>query len=369
MKPLYPSLIFPDTDIFTYRQFPLLLFTAPLYFLQPVESDPEEGESGLDIFLKSGLVQTHCPAPLNEDRGRFMHLIDDIRNRKDDYAAQLSALTMAAMSSPDEESSGEKRYQIISAMLGSSAAPASKDNDPRLDLWQARLVLAISEILKKEEDDLQQELQLLDAQEVEMFRSLQGDIGSDETDPFSELERITARLESGRPREAKMLFRSWLKLMKTAPTPDISLFLASSVDGGDQLLNEFDRKHDQAALPILELNLPDRIEAGPTHVVSQVQRFHDDSAEVREQIYGDLESLVNKDRLSLDSAENLLPTGPDYISRWNDLVEDHFPAGSHAVSSLLFYLLPNCPIADLLGLTTSTAAPRSAHGLFAVLKR
>ncbi len=368
MTRLYPSLVFPDTDIFTYRQFPLLLFGSPVYFLQPVEPDSTGREDGRELFISSGLCQAHNPAPLQEDRQRFVHLINDIRNRKDDYAAQLSALTVAAMSSRSQGSGGEERHQIISAMLGNMPSPISP-NSSRLDLWQARLVLAISEILIKEEEELREELQLLDAQEMEMFKSLQGDSGQEGTDPFDEIERITARLERGRPRELKMRFGSWMTLMKAAPVPEVALFLASSTDSGDQLIDLYEKKEKGAVRPILELNLPERIEAGPTHVITQVQRFHDESREARQRICADLDALVNKKHLAEDSSKNLLPVGPDSLGRWNDLVENHFPASSHGKSSLLFYLLPNCPLADLLGLESTAAAARPVHGLFAVLKR
>ena len=369
MKPLYPSLVFPDTDIFSYHQFPLLLFGSPLYYLQPVESDPDAPPHDRDVFINSELCRAHIPAPLKDDRQRFTRLIRDIGERKDDYAAQLSALTMAAMSSKKDKFAGEKRYQIISSLLGSTAAVPSKEIDTQLDLWQARLVLAISEILKKEKEDLHQELQFLDAQEMEMFRSLQGETEPEETDPFRELERIKAGLEEARPREIKMRFRSWLTLMKNAPLPDAALWVASSPEAGDELFNEFEKQSKKLPLPILELSVPDRIEAGPTHVVSQVASFLKDSAPIRTKIITDLEALINSAALSSDSADNLLPSGGNYPAQWGELIEDHFPAGSHGRSALVFYLLPHSNIASLLGCVPGTGRPQPVHGLLAVLKR
>ena len=369
MKPIYPSLIFPDTDIFNYRQFPLLLFGCPLYYLQPVEPDPDTPDNDRDIFIDSGLCRAHIPAPLEDDRQRFTRLIHDIGERKDDYAAQLSALTMAAMSSKRDKFGTEQRYQIISSLLGNTAAAPAKENDKQLDLWQARLVLAISEILKKEKEDLHQELQLLDAQEMEMYRSLQGETGAEETDPFRELERIKADLEEARPREVKMRFRSWLTLMKNAPLPDAALWIASSPEAGDELFNEFEKGSDELPVPILELSMPERIEAGPTHVVSQVSSFLKDSAPIRTKIISDLDSLINAPALSSDSADNLLPSGGNYPAQWAELVEDHFPVGSHGRSALTFYLLPNCDIASLLGFEPTTGRSPTVHGLLAVFKR
>ena len=370
MKPLYPSLIFPDTDIFSYKQFPYLLFGTPLRFLELVEPDPNDQPGDRDIFIDSGLCKPHNPSPLGEDRSRFQRLISDIKERKDDYAAQLSALTVAAMSSKKEKSAGEERYQIISSLLGSPAAGSLQTQEDLFDLWQARLVLALAEILAREEEELQQELQLLDSQEMEMFLSLQGETGPDETDPFSELEQISAHLNRARPGEMKMRVRSWLTLMRSAPFPAVSLWLASSPEAGDELITKYEKHHEPPPLPVLELGLPDRIEAGPTHVVNQVTAFLNDSVALRNSIYDDLDSIVKVSHLSSEQEANLLPSSGGYLGQWDELVEDHFPAGSHGRSSLLFYLLPNCPIAELLSLDQAASSNSSpVHGLFAVLKR
>ena len=370
MKPLYPSLVFPDTDIFGYRQFPLLLFGCPLCYLQLVEPDPDDDiPDDNRIFIDSGLYHPHLPAPLADDRERFARLIHDIRERKDDYAAQLSALTMDALSEKKEKNWDEQRYQIISSLIGPKMRASSTEIDQQLDLWQARLVLAIAGILKKEKEDLLQEMQLLDAQEIEMLRSLQGEAGTEDEDPFAELQRIKAGLDDAHPREVKVRFQSWLRLMKQAPLPDTKLWLASSPEAADELFNEFDKRNEGAPSPILDLAIPDRIEAGPTYVVSRVKSFLEDSAQLREKVIAELEALINTAGLSSDSAENLLPSGSEHSSRWAEIVEDHFPAGSHGSATLRFYLLPNCPVAELLRLEAGTAASLTAHGLVAVLQR
>lgn len=370
MKPLYPSLVFPDTDIFGYRQFPLLLFGCPLYYLQTVEPDPDDNAPDENaIFIDSGLCHPHLPSPLADDRERFTRLIHDIRERKDDYAAQLSALTIATLSEKKEKSGGEERHQIISSLLGSKVTSGSADRDAQLDLWQARLVLAIAEILKKEKEDLLQEMQLLDAQEIEMLRSLQGEAGAEDDDPFAELQRIKAGLDDARPREVKIRFQSWLRLMKQSPLPDTKLWLASSPEAADELFTEFEKRNNGLPLPILELRTPSRIEAGPTYVVSRVTSFLEDSASLREKIIAELEALINNAGLSSDSAENLLPSGSKHATLWAETVEDHFPAGSHGSATLRFYLLPDCTIATLLGLEPGTPGSQPAHGLIAVLQR
>ena len=281
----------------------------------------------------------------------------------------LSALTMAALSDNKARSGGEERYQIISSLLDSKVIADSGDRDEQLDLWQARMVLAIAEILIKEKEDLLQEMQLLDAQEIEMLRSLQGETDTDDEDPFAELQRIKADLDGARPREIKIRFQSWLRLMKQAPLPDAQLWLASSPEAGDALFNEFERRSERIPLPILELTMPDRIEAGPTYVVSRVSSFLNDSADLRTKMIAELEALVNNSGLSPDSADNLLRSGSEHSGLWAQMIEDHFPAGSHGSASLRFYLLPNCTTSTLLRLEPGRPDKQPAHGLVAVLKR
>jgi hypothetical protein len=67
--------------------------------------------------------------------------------------------------------------------------------------------------------------------------------------------------------------------------------------------------------------------------------------------------------------DDLLPASSDDISRWNHLVENHFPAGSHGHSSLYFYLLPDCSISNLLDLSSPTAAVQPSHSLLGVIRR
>jgi hypothetical protein len=83
----------------------------------------------------------------------------------------------------------------------------------------------------------------------------------------------------------------------------------------------------------------------------------------------ELEALVNNSGLSPDSADNLLRSGSEHSGLWAQMIEDHFPAGSHGSASLRFYLLPDCAITSLLGLEPGSPSRQPTHGLAAVLKR
>jgi hypothetical protein len=369
MNPQYPSLVFPDTDIFNVRQFPLMLFGTPLYYLQPVESDPDrDDESDHDCFIKRGLCQALTPVPLGEHRDRFLRLIHDIKSRKDDYAAQLSALTVAALGESKQTAEGEHRHQIASSLLGQHVSNIPENNELDAKRWQARLVLAIAETLEQEESELQQELQLLDAQELEMLRSLQGDGDEDEPGPLKTLKQISGDLVRARPQVQKMRFRSWRTLMGAAPVPPVFFWLASSRDAADQIFNVYERASDHHVRPILQVPLPNHIEASEVYVCEQIETFQKDAEETIRQLCGSLGRVTLRSDLSFDSADDLLPDDTQSLTHWNELLDYHFPAGSHGRASLVFYLLPFCNIADMLHLE-SAHTTRAEHALLGVLKR
>lgn len=365
----FKTLLFPDTTISKDKLYPLFLFCSPLHFLQLVEADPEDNQqSDTDIFTEQGLCQGHTPVPLGKDRDRFLHLVRDIRERKDDYAAQLSALTMAAMSAPQAPRREEKRTEIISSLLAghSLSQPTSPEE---LELWQARLVLAIAEMLEEDEEVLQQQLNLLDSRELEMFRTLQGNDGTDEDDPFVELEQIRAQMETRRPEDEKKRFNSWVRLMATFPLPPDIFWLASSPDSGDQIINRFDKEKNRSAMPIFRLTLPAKISVSTNYLVQQIKDFHQAAHRVHQKITNDLIELAQVDDYDPASVDLLLPATGDWSGQWDAILDNHFPASNHGRSELTIYLLPDRPIADLLKLQQTTHVPGSfKHGLLGIFR-
>jgi hypothetical protein len=364
----FKTLLFPDTDICKDRLYPLLLFFSPLHFLQPVEPDPANSQKAeSDIFMEQGLCQGHTPVPLEKNRERFLHLIKDIQERKDDYGAQLASLTMAAMSTPPSAKRGDSKHEIISSLLSGHSLSISSSTE-EIKLCQARLVLAIAEILEKDEDDLQQNLDMLDGQEMEMFLSLQDDAG-DKDDPFAELEQIKARMETRRPQAEKNRFRAWTQLISRYQLPEDLFWLASSQDSADQIINKFEKKTSGIAIPVLSLPFPARINVSTGYLIKQIKDFHQDAEQIRLAIKNDLENLAQVEDYDPGSAEMLLPGTTDWVEKWEIILEDHFPASNHGRSQVTIYILPDSPIPDLLSLQLKkTAVNPLRHGLLGVLK-
>jgi hypothetical protein len=300
-----------------------------------------------------------------EERTRFMQLIQDIKSRKDDYSAQLASLTVAGLSDPVGGRGNEFRSQIIASLL--TEADRSQEAAARqAELWKARLVLAIGEILDQEEEELLQSLSLLDASELQMLQDLQGDDSKDSDELLKGLQQIRANLEKPRTRDVRLRFQAWQRLMRCQPAPDVELWLASSRDNADEIFNLLEKK-DQAPLPILRLTIPREIGVSPVHLINQVLDFQAEAAPLQRSVTEDLHEICQAELSRPLPAELLLPGSGNYIDVWDALVEKHFPKSSHGSAFLTFYLLPATSIAELLSLETNSEPQE--NGLLAVLQR
>ena len=132
------SLYFPGTTLYSISQYPLFLLFSKIHLLRIAEHNIHgNGGEATDSFIKSGLCQPHIPCPLGDDLRRFIHLINDIKNRRDDYGSQLSALTLAAMPAYSQNS-GDSRQEIISSLLsGDQLFPNKQKEQKDLEIWQA----------------------------------------------------------------------------------------------------------------------------------------------------------------------------------------------------------------------------------------
>jgi hypothetical protein len=359
------TMLFPDTNVFRDSLYPVLLLCSPLHYLQPVEPLAEQRETDTDLFMEKGLCQAHTPALLEEaERQRFLHLIHDLKNRKDDYAAQLSTLTVAELSAPGAGLAGDTRSQIISTLIGQDSGTA--DREKTAELWKARLILAIGEVLDQEQEELMASMNLLDASELEMLAELQGDDSAEADELLTKIQQVRTDLAKPRQREVKMRFWAWLKLTQCEPAPEVQMWLASSRDAADEVFNLLESR-DEQPLPVLKLAIPGEIGVSPAHLVDQVLHFQSAASPLCEAVSADLQELCNAELVSPAPAELLLPGRDDYVDKWDGLVEELFPRNSHGRAWLTFYLLPHCQVPELLTLQHSAAD--ALHGILAVLHR
>jgi hypothetical protein len=365
----FDTLFFPETDIFNEKRYPLLLFFAPLHFLQVVEPGPDSiTNSEAELFLKRGLCQAHVPAPLGDNREQFLQLIHDIGERKERFVAQLSGITTASDPLPAGNKPLDFKYSIVSSLLqkyGMKRAITGTD----LQLWQARLVLAIAEILDSNEEALREQFSFFNEDEIAAFRALQEETDPDEEDLFSESENIKAGLEKSRLGNIAKRFDAWLRLLQNQPIPPVKVWLASTRASAEQIFNRYESTSKAHAVPLLKLAIPAQIAASGKYVLEEIEKFHKSTIHIHRGLVADFERAVRTVPYVRDMEESLLPYGTDWAEQWENALDDVFPASNYGRNDITFFLLPDQPIVRLLSLpeSPSISDDGAGHGLLAVL--
>lgn len=329
------ALLFPGTTLTSARHFPLLLLFRPLSLLLPVEP-PEQADSTADIFTRSAICQAITPCPLGDDRQRFLQLIADIRNRKDDYAAQLSALTLAAMTRNGQQKESEQ--SIIATLLGGHrlAEQVKPEDDRQARLWQARLVLKIAEILDEEEEDLGKQLALLDDQQDDLFKRLHGQIeGEDEEDLVAELEQLRRKMSSPDRKAVRNRLNAWKQLLMLGEVPNLPIWLTTMPEAADLLLEDWPGAGGSNKL-LCTLALPAHIGWTAEAALARIEPFRTEAASILTNL---AEALAGSDQARLEGL----------VQQWQAAIEQAFPTATNGRCQLRIYdLRPTC-CAVLLG--------------------
>lgn len=326
------TLLFPNTEIFSGRQFPLFLLFPEIHILQPVE--PEETvHDGADIFNSEGLCQAHTPCPLGEDRDRFQHLIRDIRDRKDDYAAQLNILTVAGLSekksSIDDSSRG-----IVASLLGTAQVEPEED-DGAPALWQARLLLKIAEHLDREEEEVAMQMALLDDEEGNLFKALQGEMGEEEETLFDEVLQLKNMMS--RPSAGSVLNRlkAW-SLIYSRAAVEPRVWATQMEEAADSLLEQYEEKMNLPLKPFLQLELPANIGWGSENAYREAIGFRTANKELLSALWEMILSGNKGEDNTLEAA-------------WSESVEQQFPKEQTGRITVMFYAMSGISCGNLLG--------------------
>ncbi len=351
------TLFFPGTDIYSIRQYPIFLIFQKIHLIKPVEEDPAgpHGESS-DSFIKSGFCQAHTPCPLGEDRKRFLHLVQDIKNRKDDYAAQLSSLILAAKSresTTDEDS----EQTIISSLFEPDDQKKAKSLQAEREgkLWQARLVLEIGEILDQEEEEIARNLAMLEDDQAELFKALHGDFEEFEDDsPFAELSQLESNMSAANSGNTEKRFSCWKTLYLESDLEENEILLTTSRDAADLLLESYENRTNQPALSIGELELPGLIGWNSAEAFKAVQSFCEKNNGLLTQLHESFADLARKINFTEQQTKNA--GSLTVVAReWNEQLEIAFPKKQFGRITATCYLFPGLTCSALLGKPQSTS--------------
>lgn len=343
------ALFFPGTDLYSIRQYPIFLLFQKMHLMRPVEDDPAgSGEESSDSFIKSGFCQVHTPCPLAENRDRFVRLVTDISSRKDDYAAQLSSLILAGTSSSSAADDDSERA-IRSSLFTPDAEKVKVERENKDGkLWQARLVLAIAEILDREEEEIARNLAMLDDDQAELFKELHGDIvDQEEENPFAELSRLESNLGAANAGNMKKRCKAWKILFLEGDMPECEILLTSSQDAGDLLLQAYEQKTNQPALLAATLALPGLIGWNSAEAYQTVLNFRDQNSELLSRIHASLAELMDKTTCTEKATGSKAFTA--LSEQWDGQLETSFPEDQFGRIPVKCYILPGLSCAALIG--------------------
>lgn len=357
------TLYFPGTDIHSVRQYPIFLLFQQIHLLTPVEGDPVEGGiESPDSFIKSGFCQVHTPCPLGKDRNRFLHLVEDIKSRKDDYAAQLSSLTLASMSTTNGQTEDSERNIVRSLFTPAERQAQALEQETAEHLWKARLVLAIGELLDHEEEEIAMQMAMLEEEEKGLFEDLQGEDESIEEDnPFAELTLMKSKMDGIHAGNVKKRFTAWRTLFLAAALTECPIFLTTSPDGGELLLAMYEKKTCRPAPLIAEIPLPAFVGWNSAEAVLVVRDFSQNN--------GGLLSQLTEILTELTAAEDLATTTEKYrkklisfAEKWEMALTHDFPAARFGRILVSLNVLPRLSCSELLG-NAQPAQVKTANGI------
>lgn len=342
------TVLFPATAINSIRQYPIFLLLPQIQLISPVESSVEDqaGEP-TDTFINSGLCQVDTPCPLGENLSRFQHLVKDIRSRTDDYAAQLSSLTLAAMSSTASSGEESERAIINEFLTPKDLTVEEEKQNHEAKLWQARLVLAIGEGLDADEEEIARNLSLVDDDTAGLFNALKGELDDfDQDSPFAELSQLKSNFSGAHSGNMSKRLSSWAQLFNESSLTDSNIFITTSADVIDILSESYEKIKNLAPTQHIGLELPGLIGWNEKDAVEAIQTFK----QTNETLLAGLTTLI------IDLAEDkqdVEETRDGITSSWKNQLEQSFPTEELGRQPVTLYIYKNTDMKSLLDIKES----------------
>ncbi|RUM42656.1 MAG: hypothetical protein DSY80_06825 [Desulfocapsa sp.] len=322
--------------------------------------------------MEKGFCQAHTPSPLGKDRERFLELINEIQEQKSTNAEQFSNLTLAQLS--EENQKGEQSHRSIMAGL-TKGAFIQKDEESESQkaerLWNARLVLALAEILDKEEAELAESFSDIDSSEMDIFQALKGEMDAEgtmeEDDPFAQLTRIRAKLSQQRPGTIKRRWQAWKTLYISGTiSEEFWLWITGNEEAGEILISEYETVSGRNSAPLLRLNIPVQMVLRDKDALESILHFREKAGAIRKRITEKLHGTVKQKHLDLVDPVALLPDAGVLARDWNDLIEYYFPESKFGRKILDLQFLANFSFKQLLHQKTETKG--YCHSILAICR-
>jgi hypothetical protein len=299
----------------------------------------------MENLCRQSFCRALIPAPLGEDRERFLRLVKDIRTRRDDYAAQLGHQTLAGISSAAGRRA-ESKSSIVGSLLAGHGIRDVGDDRRRLLLWQARLLLKLAEMHGADQEELRQQVGRIREKEQALFAGLR-----------EEGERsfvLPAGLDPGNlgPAALRLQRKAWTRLLvlgSAAETPPI--LVSADLDGVDLLAETYEKVAGAPPRRLGRLILPTAYPL-PAQFIEQVRLFREEGQALLARVHGWLGGQAAADASAWFS--------PAEEESWTNLLARWFPQAECGRTGLTLFA---CPGRSLHRLMAETFAPEELEFL------
>jgi hypothetical protein len=329
--------IFPDTIPAAQVFIPLVLVFGPVVYCQPVENDdPEDITNTLwGKMVEQSFCGLHAPAPLFENRARFLHLVRDLHQRRDDYAAQLTHVSLASIPTGSRPGT-ESRTSILSSLLSGHGIDSSKDEQRENLLWQARLLLKLGEQYDADQQKIAEDLDNFNISEQDLFSG----IANESSSPFSLTGKLTS-LVSNTDGMQRLRLKAWARLFAFGSNPleGSRFFVSTNPDAVDRLGEEYERISGSRPSSFTTVLLPVRY-PDENRYLEQLHQFLQDEATI---VVTLLALLKNPSTASEEQYKMFSEEGGE----WSILLDRYFPEQECGRCQLVLYDFSNVQIKQL----------------------
>lgn len=240
---------FPETLPGERLLFPLVQVFDQVVYMQAVENEPlRQGADTafIERCLQLGRLRLHAPAPLGDQRERFLALVSDMRRHGADYTSQLSMLTLAALNRRDIP---ESNAAIISNLLQRSNIKEQEETE--LLLWQSRLLLKLGEFFDSEQAELSAALRAI----ADRQNTLLAELCEEDSPPF-----VLPVTPQQTVQETNTMLRhrlkAWSRLCLQAGHQPPGILVTPHRAAMDLLQEVFEKRGRQSARRIVDLEVP-----------------------------------------------------------------------------------------------------------------
>lgn len=327
-------IVFPDTVPAAKLIIPLVPVFDRVVYCRAVENDDCHFAEAAHKLADATQCEIHVPAPLGKNRERFLHLVRDLRERRDDYAARLAHLSLAGISSGSRVEA-EARSAILSSLMSGQTAEKEADGQREKVLWQARLVLKLGEQHDEDRRKIAEDLLRIRMREQRLFNGLR----DEEEAPFSLTGRLTSLAEDSAATQGLRL-KAWSRLfgLGVNPPAESRFFATTNPDALDRLAAEHERATGIRPLEFLTVPLP----AGypdEERFPEQLHRFRQD-----EGTKAVLTELLGNPAAATEEQRRMF-AGPG--GEWSVLLETYFPARDCGRCQLQLFTFPRVHVRRL----------------------